>query len=133
MKKSIDKPLEPLVDSPRRGERGRNGTPRHSYLEEWPGIAIDFGHTFRPPARGSCGEFSRAAKYFRLACIRVHYSMNGSEDTILLVPAKSPFAPTWKTNRLIITWMETFRQIEELSNRVKPPLNLPVTSPFSRA
>jgi hypothetical protein len=77
------------------------------------------------------GEFSRAAKYFRLAFIRLHYSKNGTENTILLVPAKSPFAPTWKTNQVIATWLEAMRQIDEISGRVILPLTLPVFSPFS--
>ncbi|HEX3125782.1 MAG TPA: hypothetical protein VH394_00480 [Thermoanaerobaculia bacterium] len=78
------------------------------------------------------GEFSRVAKYFRLAFIRLHYRKDGNESTILLVPAKSPFAPTWDTNKVIAAWLEAMRQIEVISSRIILPLNLRVSSPFSR-
>ncbi|MES1240927.1 MAG: hypothetical protein ABUT39_04850 [Acidobacteriota bacterium] len=78
------------------------------------------------------GQFSRVAKAFGLAFIRLRYQQDGNENTVLLVPAKSPFAPTWKTNRVIVKWLETLGRIEEISSRVKPPLNLPISSPFFR-
>jgi hypothetical protein len=76
------------------------------------------------------GRFDWLAKPIRLAYIRLHYSQAGTENSILLVPAKSPFAPVWKTNELIANWIETMAQIEALSGRIKRPLISLLTPPY---
>jgi hypothetical protein len=78
------------------------------------------------------GLFSRVAKAFGLAFIRLRYWKDGLESTILLVPARSPFAPTWKTNKNIAAWLAAMKQNEEIAGRIQLPVDLPVTSPFSR-
>jgi hypothetical protein len=76
------------------------------------------------------GEFDWHSKPFGLAYIKLLYLDSGSENTVFLVPAKSPFTPVWKTNQLIATWIETMAQIEGLSKRIKRPLNSLITSPL---
>jgi hypothetical protein len=96
------------------------------------GKKLKFDVPFAAIIQIETGEFSRIAKGFRLASIRLHYLQDGKETTIFLVPAKSPFAQTWQTNKVIAAWMEAMGQIEEIADRVKQPLNLRITSPFSR-
>lgn len=110
--------------------KGRLSLTRESIRFDGRKLRLDI--PFHAVAGIDTGEFSRVAKAFRLAYIRLQYFQQGSESTILLVPAKSPFAPTWKTNRVIATWLEALGQLAELSGRVKPPPSLRVTSPFSR-
>jgi hypothetical protein len=76
------------------------------------------------------GEFNWFSKPFGLAYIKLLYLDSGSENSIFLVPAKTAFAPVWKTNQLIATWIEAMAQIEVLSTRIKRPLNSLITSPL---
>ncbi len=69
--------------------------------------------------------FSRFAKPFGLAIIVIKYFDNEKENTIQFIPMKSPFKPTWETNKLIANWVEKFEQVTELSERVKRPLQIP--------
>ena len=54
-----------------------------------------------------CGHYPRKAKPFRLDYIAVTYRQDGSEETILLTPARSGWAPVWRTNKLVASWMST--------------------------
>jgi hypothetical protein len=76
------------------------------------------------------GAFDWLAKPIRLAYIGLHYSQHGKDNTVLLVPAKSPLSPVWKTNERIATWIEAMDQIGELSSRIKRPLITLLTPPY---
>lgn len=69
--------------------------------------------------------FSRFAKPFGLAIIVVRYIDDGAENTIQFIPMKSPFKPTWETNKIIKKWIEKFEQIAEISEHIKRPLQIP--------
>ena len=70
----------------------------------------------------SLGEFSRASKPFGLFSLILRYEIGGKEFTTHLVPHLSWLAPTWETNKVVLSWFDTLRSQKTLADRVDSPL-----------
>lgn len=70
--------------------------------------------------------YSSWAKPMGLARLAVHYHRDDWTDTIYLIPAESPLAPTWETSKLVEDWYGTLSTVDALAGRMEPlPENLP--------
>lgn len=54
----------------------------------------------------SIGEYSRWAKPSGLDHIAVRYLDGKTERIILLTPMRSPWVPTWETNKIVAEWAD---------------------------
>lgn len=54
----------------------------------------------------SVGEYSRWAKPTGLDHIAVRYLDGKTERVVLLTPMRSPWVPTWETNKIVAEWAD---------------------------
>jgi hypothetical protein len=80
------------------------------------------------------GRFSWT-KPFGLNHLRVAYHHRGELRELNLIPFSGVMEPTWVTSQLVVSWLETLRGVEELTNRVETPTSFPEAprSPYARA